>query len=109
MGFGIRSLDQAILDVTEALGKHKNCKHAWWVPTRTSFKVTRKDDGRSFEIVMSASIGRKSLQKIRTHMEQDVNTAEERAVAGIMAVIEKAHGFCNHKSSAELLDEEKSS
>ena len=109
MGFGIRSLDQAILDVIEALGKQPNCKHAWWLPTRTSFKVTRKDDGRSFEFFMTASIGRKPLQKIRAQWEQEVTSTEERAVASIMAVIDKAQDFCNHKSSAGLLDEEERS
>ena len=87
--FGIQSLDKAILDVLEALGKLPSCKCAIWQTSRTSFKVTRKNDGRQFEFFMSASIGRKVLQKIRAESEQDLTSALETAIAGIMAIIDK--------------------
>ena len=87
--FGIQSLDKAILDVLEALGKLPSCKCAIWQASRTSFKVTRKNDGRQFEFFMSASIGRKVLQKIRAESEKDMTSTLEAAIAGIMAIVDK--------------------
>ena len=87
--FEIESLDKAILDVLEALGKLPSCKCAIWQTSRTSFKVTRKNDGHQFEFFMSASLGRIVLQKIRAESEKNMTSTLEAAIAGIMAIVDK--------------------